>query len=72
MTFGLVHATISEKNLETLWKILFPFLSSFPFAITSQHCRGKGECMGVSMIFGEDCSCSLPEWQAVKLTFFAL
>ena len=56
--------TILDKNLETLWKILLPFV--FPllfamllyppnFAITSQHCRGKGTCIVVSRIFGEDC-----------------
>ena len=57
--------TISDKNLQTLWKILLllvyphlPFamlLQPCNFTITSQHCRGKGVCIGVSRIFGEDC-----------------
>ena len=56
--------TILDKNLETLWKILLPFVFPLPFAtllqpcnfeVTSQHCRGKGTCIGVSGIFGEDC-----------------
>ena len=56
--------TILDKNLETLWKILLPFVFPLPFAvllqprnfaITSQHCRRKGTCIGVSRIFGQDC-----------------
>ena len=56
--------TILDKNLETLWKILLTFVFPLPFAllleprnvaITDQHCRGKGTCIGVSWIFGEDC-----------------
>ena len=37
MTFGLVHATISDKNLETLCKILLSFISSLPFAMCCSH-----------------------------------
>ena len=57
-------ATILDKNLETLWIILLPFDFPLPFAmllqprnftITSQHCRGKATCIGISWIFGEDC-----------------
>ena len=47
------------------WKISFPFVSPFPFAMllwpTSPHCRGKGKSTGVSRIFGEDCRhCVVP------------
>lgn len=51
------NTTILDKNLGTLWKILLPFaILLYPrnFAITPQHYRGKGACIGVSRIFGED------------------
>ena len=54
------------KTLKQFGKIiLLPFVFPLPFAmllqprnfaITSQHCRGKGTCIGVSGIFGEDFS----------------
>ena len=33
MNFGIVHATIADKNIETLCKILLSFVFSFPFAM---------------------------------------
>ena len=59
---GFVHATISDKNLETFCNIALPFLSFLLFSmllfeprnfeITSQYCR---VVWGVLRIFGEDC-----------------
>ena len=69
VSFRLLQAAILDKNLETLWKILLPSVFPLPFAmlsyprnfaITSHHLnklQGEGTCIGVSGIFGEDCSC---------------
>ena len=55
------------KNLETLWKILLPFINPPPSPPLLQCCcRWKGSCIGVSRTFGEDCRfrrqtfCTLP------------
>ena len=57
--------TISDKSLETLWKILLNIVSLLPLQCLCSHvtlqshlniAEGKGTCKGVSTILGKDCS----------------
>ena len=61
----LILELISDKNLETLWKILILFVSPFLLQCCCSHvalqshvniAEGNGHTyIGVSRIFGEDC-----------------